>query len=71
MGRRLDEYETFEGKIEHKAPRSYLVEMTLGGRYFVPFSCIDEMSDPDADGNREFTVTAWWWRKRDEFEVKD
>ena len=64
--------ETFEAKVVHKAPKSYLVEMTLGGRYFVPFKCITSMSDDaDEDGNRVFEVTEWWWNKKDDFEVTD
>lgn len=62
---------TFEARIEHKAPKSYLVEMTLGGRYFVPFKCITDMDEPDENGNRVFEVSEWWWNRRDDFEVKD
>lgn len=64
-----DKTVTFEGRIEHKTAKSYLVEMTLGGRYFVPFSQIVEMTDPaDEDGNRIFEVTEWWWDRKEEAE---
>lgn len=69
-GRNDRTYE-FEARIEHKAPKSYLVELTLGGRYFVPFSQIVEMTEPDDSGNRVFTVTEWWSKKMADFEVKD
>jgi hypothetical protein len=69
--RRDDRTETFEGKIEHKAPKSYIVEFTLGGRYFVPISQItnldDVLTNVDEDGNRVFEVTQWWWDKRHDF----
>lgn len=60
--------ENFEAKIEYKSAKSYLVEMTLGGRYFVPFSQIEDMSEPDENGNRVFIVTAWWWGVKKEVE---
>lgn len=60
-----DPVEYFEGKIEHKSAKSYLVEMTLGGRYFVPFSQIVSMGDPDIDGNRQFEVTKWWFDRKE------
>jgi hypothetical protein len=58
--------ETFEAKIEYTSEKSYLVELTLGGRYFVPKSQIVHLSEPDIDGNMEFTVTGWWWSVRRE-----
>lgn len=52
----------FEGKIEHKSAKSYLMSMTLEpGRYFVPFSQIVEMGEPDIDGNVTVEVSEWWW----------
>lgn len=60
----------FEGKIRHKSAKSYLVEATLGGRWFVPFSQMlggeYGMSDPDEDGNRTFEVSEWWWDRKTE-----
>jgi hypothetical protein len=64
-GARLPD-ETFEAKIEFSTEKSHLVEMTLGGRYFVPKSQIVYMGEPDIDGNREFTVTGWWWGVKEE-----
>lgn len=67
MGYRAgDPTETFEAKILHKAPKSYLVEMTLGGRYFVPFSqIVGDLGEPDEDGNRVFEVTEWWFKRKE------
>lgn len=65
MGYRDEAVEEFEGKILFKAQRSYAVEMTLGGKYFVPFSQIVSMEEPDLDGNRIFVVTEWWWKKKE------
>lgn len=69
MGRYRDEgVVVFEGKIELTTAKAYLVEMTLGGRYFVPKSQISDMGEPDIDGNREFTVSEWWWGVKQEAE---
>lgn len=60
---------TFEAKIEFKFKASYLVEATLGGRYFLPFSQIigfPDLPDADENGNREFEVTEWWWGVKEE-----
>lgn len=60
---------TFEAKIEFKSAKSYLVEATLGGRYFLPFSQIigfPDLPDADENGNREFEVTEWWWGVKEE-----
>jgi hypothetical protein len=64
-----DPTETFEGKVLLKTPKSRIVELTLGGKYFVPDSQVVEMGEPDLDGNREFEVTTWWWDKRHDFEA--
>lgn len=66
-GFRDEDTHTFEGKIEHKSAKSYVVEFTLGGKYFVPFSQIVTIGDPDIDGNREFVVKDWWWNKKEDF----
>lgn len=63
MARIGDEQSTFEGKIEHTTAKAYLVEATLGGKYWVPKSQIISMGEPDVDGNREFIVTTWWAEK--------
>lgn len=70
--RRRDEEEyTFEAKIEFTSQKAYLTDWTLGGRYWVPKSQVVSMSDPDADGNREFIVKEWWWNKKEDFVVTD
>lgn len=60
-----DVTEEFEAKIEVTTAKAYLVEMTLGGRYWCPKSQIVEMGEPDGDGNRVFEVTDWWWKKKE------
>lgn len=53
---------TFEGKIEFTSAKAYLVYPTMGlAEVWVPKSQVVEMGDPDADGNRIFEVTEWWW----------
>lgn len=62
MGYKRNEDEfTFEGLIEHKTPKAYLVEMTLGGKYWLPISQVLHIGEPDIDGRREFIVSEWWW----------
>lgn len=52
----------YEGKIEHKAPKSWIVEFTLlPGKWAVPFNQILTMSEPDGYGNVEFEISQWWW----------
>lgn len=65
--RRGDPTVVFEGKIEHRAPKSYLVTMTLEtGKFFVPFSqIVGDIGEPDEDGNRVFEVTEWWWKRKE------
>jgi len=58
--------EYFEARIEFETEKSYLIEMTLGGRYWLPKSQTVAMSEPDIDGNREFMVKAWWMNKKTE-----
>lgn len=58
-----DETTVFEGKIEHKTQKAYLVNSTLGDTYWVPLSQIVHKGEPDVDGNVEFTVTEWWAKK--------
>jgi hypothetical protein len=50
----------FEGRVEVTTAKAYLVEMTLGDQVWVPKSQIRNMTEPDAEGNRMFTVTQWW-----------
>lgn len=70
MRRYRDEEEhTFEGKVEFTSVKAHLVEMTLGGRYWVPKSQILMLGEPDIDGNREFIVKDWWWNKRADFDA--
>lgn len=59
MARIGDETVAVEGKIIFSTPKAYLVEMTLGGEYWLPKSQLVAMSDPDIDGNREFIITEW------------
>lgn len=66
--RRNEGVVTFEAKIELTTAKAYLVEMTLGGRYFVPKSQVEAMGEADIDGNREFTVSEWWWGVKQEAE---
>ena len=62
MAYRRNNTVAFEGRIEHKSAKSYLMSMTLEpGRYFVPFSQISSMSEPDIDGNVVVEVSEWWW----------
>lgn len=67
--RRNDDTEFFEAKIEFKSAKSYLVEATLGGKYFLPFSQIigyPDLPEADENGNRNFEVTAWWFGVKEE-----
>lgn len=66
--RRDDVTHEFEAKIEHTTAKAHLVEMTLGGKYWVPKSQIVRMEDPDIDGNRQFEVSDWWWQRKQEAE---
>lgn len=61
-----DETYSFEGKVEYVSAKARLVELTLGGKYWLPKSQTVSMGDPDIDGNREFVVTEWWWNNRRE-----
>jgi hypothetical protein len=56
-----DATHTFEGKIETATAKAYLVIPTMGPQQiWVPKSQTVGMSDPDGDGNIQFTVTFWW-----------
>lgn len=63
--RRDDDTEEFEAKIEFTSAKAYLVEMTLGGKYWLPKSQVYRMDEPDGDGNRVFEVSSWWWGKKE------
>jgi hypothetical protein len=55
----------FEGKVEFTTAKAYLVIPTMGpAQVWVPKSQVVNMTDPDGDGNRVFTVTEWWWKKQ-------
>lgn len=54
-----DETVAFEAKVEHATAKAYLIEMTLGGQFWLPKSQVVDMGEPDIDGNRDFTVTLW------------
>jgi hypothetical protein len=60
------EDETFEARIEYTTAKAHLVELTLGGKYWLPKSQIVHMDEPDIDGNRVFQVTGWWWENKRE-----
>lgn len=55
-----------ECTISHRAPRSWIIEMSDGsGRYILPFKCVEgETSALDAghdgNGNYVFNVNDWW-----------
>ena len=53
-----------EGEVLHTTAKSYLVELTLGGEYWIPKSQIVSMT-PTTDGKYMFEVTAWWSKKND------
>jgi hypothetical protein len=61
-----------EGVIQHTTEKSHLVELTLGGKYWIPKKCIagGAPGDPDEHGNRVFEVNDWWWKKRGDFEAE-
>lgn len=62
-----------EGTIQWVTEKSWLVEFTLGGRYWLPKKCVlnGEPGEPDINGNRVFEINQWWWAKREDFEVKE
>lgn len=64
---------TFEAKVMHKAPKSWIIEMTLGGKYILPFKCalggVDGLDEGDGEGNHVFEVNDWWWERRADFEA--
>lgn len=59
-----DETYSFEGKIEFSTQKAHLVIPTIGSQVWVPKSQLVSMSDPDGDGNRNFVVTEWWYKKQ-------
>lgn len=65
-----------EAKVLHKAPKSWIIETTLGGKYILPFKCVLggegtlDARDKDEDGNYVFEVNEWWWNKRHDFEAE-
>lgn len=60
-----------EAKVQWVSQKAYLLEFTLGGKYWVPKKCIEEMGEPDIDGNRVFEISEWWWSKKSDFEATD
>lgn len=62
---RSDECQCFEARVEHSTPKALLVEMTLGGKYWMPRSVILEQGQADENGNIEFCVKGWWWDKKE------
>lgn len=69
MGYRRNEEEfTFEAKVEFGTAKAMLIEMTLGGKYWLPKSQIIAQTAPDIDGNIEFIVSGWWWGVKTEVE---
>lgn len=62
----------FEAKIEYRSSKAILVECTLGGRYWIPISCIDPvdgMEPSDFDGNYWLKVSQWWTDRKDQFDA--
>jgi hypothetical protein len=52
-----------EAKIEHTTLKAYLIcpTMSMKSEVWLPKSQVVGMSEADADGNRTFTVTRWWF----------
>ena len=61
-----------EGRIEMTTLKAYLIEPTMGGKgqVWLPKSQMVQMTDPDENGMRVFTVTKWWY-DRSEMELPD
>lgn len=55
----------FEARVEYVTAKAYLVELTLGGRYWLPKSQLISMEPSDGDELFLFEVKAWWWNKKD------
>ena len=54
-----------EAAIEVTTAKAYLIKPTMGSKkeVWLPKSQTVEMSEPDEDGNRVFTVTEWWYKQ--------
>ena len=58
-----------ECTIVHRAPKSWIIEMTDGsGRFILPFKCVEGETEaiidgPDEHGNYVLNVNDWWWQK--------
>lgn len=65
MGWGSNETHQFEATVEFKSAKARLIEMTLGGRYWVPDSQTKDFYPSDFDGNFIFVVSDWWWNIRD------
>jgi hypothetical protein len=54
-----------EAEIEVTTAKAYLIKPTMGGKaeVWLPKSQTVEMSEPDENGLRIFTVTEWWMDK--------
>ena len=52
-----------EAVIETTTAKAYLIYPTMGKKkeVWLPKSQVFQMSEPDDDGNRLFTVTQWWY----------
>ena len=52
-----------EAEIETTTAKAYLIKPTMGPKdqVWLPKSQTIEMSDPDENGLRLFTVTQWWY----------
>ena len=60
-----NEVHSFEARIEHVTAKAYLIEMTLGGRYWLPKSQTISMEPSDGDELFLFEVKDWWFNKKD------
>ena len=56
-----------EARVEVTTAKAYLIEPTMGKvqQTWLPKSQVVQMTDPDENGNRVFTVTLWWYDKAD------
>lgn len=57
-----------EGVVQWCSAKAFLIEMTLGGRYWVPKKCITEM-DRSGMETYLFEISMWWYNKLDDFDA--
>lgn len=54
-----DDDVVIEAQVKHTTPKAYLIEDGTGKEFWLPKSQVVYVGEPDVDGNREFTITAW------------